>query len=143
MNIDYNIDKIQKISSEIYGSLELLEELKHLSNDELINNKHMVSSAKYNLIVAIEGMIDLCNHVISVNGWGAPVDYADAFAILCNKGAFDKDSLELYVKMTRFRNRLVHIYWEVDSNYLQEILHSHLDDIKKFLKQFNIFIGIV
>ena len=50
MNIDYNIDKIQKISSEIYGSLELLEELKQLSKDELNIDRHMISSAKYNLI---------------------------------------------------------------------------------------------
>jgi uncharacterized protein YutE (UPF0331/DUF86 family) len=43
--------------------------------------------------------------------------------------------------MTRFRNRLVHIYWEVDDNELYQILQTRLDDFRQFLNKLGVFIG--
>ena len=34
--------------------------------------------------------------------------------------------------MARLRNRLVHLYWEVDDEILYEILTSELDDFDRF-----------
>ncbi len=41
--------------------------------------------------------------------------------------------------MARFRNRLVHIYWDVNISELYEILQSRLPDIRRFLKEFGTF----
>ena len=35
--------------------------------------------------------------------------------------------------MAKFRNRLVHLYWELDDRQLYDILQNRLDDFKKFL----------
>jgi uncharacterized protein YutE (UPF0331/DUF86 family) len=42
--------------------------------------------------------------------------------------------------MARFRNRLVHIYWEVDNSELYSFLETHLQDIREFLKKFGAFV---
>jgi uncharacterized protein YutE (UPF0331/DUF86 family) len=42
--------------------------------------------------------------------------------------------------MARFRNRLVHLYWEVDDRQLQDILQSRLDDFKSFLDSISHFL---
>jgi len=44
--------------------------------------------------------------------------------------------------MIRFRNRLVHIYWDIDDNEMFRILREHLADIPHFLKEFGAYIGL-
>lgn len=138
--MEFNIDKIRKITSEILGSLERLEELKNMPKDEFLSDQHKIGSAKYCFIVAIEGMIDLCNHIIARNGYRTPEDYADTFRVMAEKEAFDKDFTDTLIRIARFRNRLVHIYWEVDSNELYRIMQERLQDIRTFLKRYGNFI---
>ena len=75
--MEFNPDRVRKISSEILIALERLEELRRLPKERFLSDPHMIGSAKYNFIVAIEGIIDLCNHVIAKNGFRTPEDYAD------------------------------------------------------------------
>lgn len=42
--------------------------------------------------------------------------------------------------MAKFRNRLVHIYWEVDDAVVYEILREDIDDIEKFMHNFAEFL---
>lgn len=140
--MEFNPDKVRRITSEIMTALELLEELKSMSKEEFFSDTHKIGSAKYNLIIAIEGAIDLCNHIISKNAFRTPEDYADTFRVLAEKGAFDEKFTDALIQMARFRNRLVHIYWEVDNNELHRIIQSRLKDINKFLKKIGAFIGL-
>lgn len=142
MALEFNKDKVRKITSEILSAVERLEDLGKLDRDNFLSDQHKIGSAKYNLIVAIEGIIDLCNHIIAKNGFRTPEDYADTFRVLAERGAFDEEYNNVLIQMARFRNRLVHIYWEVDNNELYRIIQTHLKDIKDFLKRFGIFIGI-
>ncbi len=139
--MEFNADKIRKITSEIHSSLERLEELRRLPKDAFFSDPHKISSAKYNFIVAIEGAVDLCNHVIAKNAFRTPEDYADTFKVMRERGAFDAAFTENLVRMARFRNRLVHIYWEVDNDELYNILQSRIEDIRQFLTKFGAFIG--
>ncbi len=140
--MEFNPDKVRKITSEILIALERLGELQRLPKEDFFSDPHKLGSAKYNFIVAIEGIIDLCNHVIAKNGFRTPEDYADTFRVIAERGAFDAEYTLTLTQMARFRNRLVHIYWEVDDNELYRIIQSHLRDIREFLKKFGSFIGV-
>ena len=94
------------------------------------------------MIVAIEGAVDLCNHVISKNGFRTPEDYTDTFMVMKEKGAFDERFTSSLIQMVRFRNRLVHIYWDVDDAELYRIIQTNLQDIRQFLKEFGGVIGL-
>jgi uncharacterized protein YutE (UPF0331/DUF86 family) len=83
----------------------------------------------------------MCNHVISRNGYRVPEDYGDTFKVMEEVGAFDTDFSEELKNMAKFRNRLVHLYWEVDDSQLFDILQSRLDDFKKFLDSMAEFLG--
>jgi uncharacterized protein YutE (UPF0331/DUF86 family) len=139
--LKYNRDKVVKIVAEISSALERLEDIGKLSFPEFVKDPHKIGSAKYQFIVAIEGMIDLCNHVIAQNAYKAPEDYADAFRILAERGAFDEQFTDTLILMSRFRNRLVHIYWEVDDAELYRIIQENLNDVRIFLNRFGAFIG--
>ena len=132
----YNLNKVQKILSEIIGALENLKDLQQLNKKEFISNSHMLGSCKYYFIVTIEGIIDLCNHLIAQNRYRTPKDYADTFQVLFEQGLFDEQFTNTLKKMARFRNRLIHLYWEVDKEELYQILQTHLGDVELFLEKF-------
>jgi len=122
--------------SEIIGALENLKDLQQLNKKEFISNSHMLGSCKYYFIVTIEGIIDLCNHLIAQNRYRTPKDYADTFQVLFEQGLFDEQFTNTLKKMARFRNRLIHLYWEVDKEELYQILQTHLGDVELFLEKF-------
>lgn len=133
LNLKYNQDRLSKLVGEVEKALKNLEDLASLSKSEFLKDVHKISSAKYNFTVAIEGIVDICNHLISQNKLRAPEDYADTFKVMEESGSFNKDFAETLIKMVRFRNRLVHLYWEVDDATVYDILAAQRSDIKRFL----------
>ena len=133
LELKFDKDKITKLSSEISTALIRLHELSELEKKVFLSDPHKVGSAKYFLIVAIEGSIDMCNHLISMNKLRAPDDYADAFRILGEIGMLSEDFVRKLIEMARFRNRLVHIYWNVDNELIYTIICEDIDDIEKFI----------
>jgi uncharacterized protein YutE (UPF0331/DUF86 family) len=133
---------VRKITSEVLSALQRLEELGKLSGAEFAADPHKVGSAKYNLIVAIEGTVDLSNHIISKNGFRTPEDYADTFRVMEEKGVFDAEFTGSLIQMARFRNRLVHIYWDIDDAGIYRIIQTRLQDIRRFLREIGNFLGI-
>ena len=124
------------------SALQRLEDLGRIPEAEFVTDPHKVGSAKYSLIVAIEGTVDLSNHVISKNGFRTPEDYADTFRVMEENGVFDADFTGALIQMARFRNRLVHIYWDIDDAEIYRIILTRLQDIRRFLKEIGNFLGI-
>ena len=138
----FNPDRIARMISSIKVAVRHLADLGRLEEREFLNDIHKIASAKYNLIVAIEAAIDVANHIISQNGFRAPRDYADAFTVLWENGVVDKDFVKQLKNMAKFRNRLVHIYWEVDDKQVFKIVQAELDDFVKFIKSVSLFLGL-
>jgi len=132
--LEYDEEKVTRLMSEATNALEALYELSSIPKGEFLKNKHYVSSAKYNLLVAIEACIDIAYHLISKNKMRLPKDYADSFRVLSERKIIDDDLTRRLILMARFRNRLVHIYWEVDDEFIYEILKNNLSDIEEFME---------
>ncbi len=133
--------KMVKLVSELRKSVARLTDIAKLPQDEFLNDPDKIGSTKYHFIVAIESSIDMCNHIISRNGYRVPEDYGDTFRVMGEVGALDTDFSDDLRNMAKFRNRLVHLYWEVDDQQLYEILQNRLVDFKKFLDSLASFLG--
>ena len=129
----YNQEKMVKLVSELRKSVARLKSISQLSYAEFFKDPDKIGSSKYHFIVAIECCIDMCNHIIARNGYRVPDDYGDTFIAMSEAGAFDTNFAEELRNMAKFRNRLVHLYWELDDRQLYDILQNRLDDFKKFL----------
>jgi len=140
--VEFNEDKVRKIISEVISALSRLEDLRSLPEKDFLTDTHKIGSAKYSMIVAIEGAADLCNHIIAKNGFRTAEDYADTFQVMKEQGAFDEEFTNSLIQMARFRNRLVHIYWDINDKELFRIIQDRLENIKRFLKEYGNFIGI-
>ena len=137
----FDQEKMVKLVSEFRRSVARLQKLKKLGQEQFLSDPDKIGSAKYHFIVAIESSIDMCNHIISRNGYRVPEDYADTFKVLEGEGAFDAGFTEELVKMAKFRNRLVHLYWQVDDSRIYKILEENLGDLEKFLKSIAKFLN--
>lgn len=138
----YNADKIAKLISEMRKASERLQLLSSTDKNQFLDNRDKIDSAKYNFIIAIESAIDICNHIISQNGYRIPEDYGDAFKVLFEQGAFNKEFLKNLNAMAKFRNRLVHIYWELDNEQIYDYLQINLKDFKNFLNNISEFLQL-
>ncbi|MBI5047367.1 MAG: DUF86 domain-containing protein [Deltaproteobacteria bacterium] len=130
-----NIDKIGTLTGEIKTALKSLESYSLLSEKEAVDNPTVLGSIKYNLIVAIQGCIDIGSHIVAKEYARAPEDYGDCFKVLKEVKVIDEPLSGKLVKMARFRNLLVHLYWEVDNRRVYEIIRNDLADIEDFLKK--------
>lgn len=137
----YNRDKIGKIAFQFRNALKNLERLSGLEKENFLGDPDRVSSAKYNFLVAIEAVIDICNHIIARNSMRPPEDYADTFRVMQEAGVFDEEFTVRLIQMAKFRNRLVHIYWEVDEDLLSNFLQNNLGDLRNALKRINAFLN--
>ena len=130
----YDQEKMAKLVSEFRKSVSRLQKLKELGQQKFLSDPDKIASAKYHFIVVIESSIDMCNHIISRNGYRVPEDYGDTFRVMSEEGAFDIKFSGQLVKMAKFRNRLVHLYWEIDDTVVYKVLEGNLGDLNKFIK---------
>lgn len=67
-----------------------------------------------------------------------PQTYADCFRILQTQKVISNQLAQKLINMAKFRNLLVHLYWDVNDKKIYEILQSELDDFNEFVKQISI-----
>jgi uncharacterized protein YutE (UPF0331/DUF86 family) len=82
---------------------------------------------------AIEGCIEIASHIVSADRLGAPSDYAHLFSLLEENRVIPSDVAEAMRQMAKFRNRIVHLYWDVDLDLVYEYLTSRLGDFDSYL----------
>ncbi len=138
--LQYNRDKISKLIFQMRKALNRLDAIGKIEKEAFLNNPDKIDSTKYNFIVAIESAIDICNHIISQNGFRPPQDYADTFKVLAEQGILEEDFVNNLRNMVKFRNRLVHIYWEIDNEQIYLILKNNIGDLKRFLNKIKDFL---
>ena len=119
-----------------------LEKLKEVPEEVFIEDFEKYDSAKYNLQTAIEAMLDICNHIISRYSYGVPKTNADAFIIMCQNRLLSPEMQSTYMAMARFRNRVVHLYEQIDTRDVYRYVvegtadfDSFIDDITRLLSQ--------
>ena len=88
--------------------------------------------------LAIETCINIGNRIISLEQFKydltPPETYAEVFEKLQKIGLIGENLGNKLKKMAQFRNKLVHIYWEIDDALVYDILQNNLMDIEEFLK---------
>lgn len=131
-----NIDKLYAKFRDIRDSVERLRLFGDISLDEFLKERDKQDIASFRLIVATEAAIDTCLHVAAKVLKEVPEEYAGCFQLLCDHDLIDRELSLRLAKMARFRNLLVHRYWEIDYARMYEIITGpDLDDLEEFIVQ--------
>lgn len=120
--------------SNLRRYVAVLRDLASLPRETFLGNRDKVGNAKYHFVIAIECAIDIANHVIASENYRFPKDNADSFLVLVEAGLVDAGLRDRLRAMARFRNRLVHLYWEVDDPRVWEYLQTSLGDLDAFAR---------
>lgn len=123
---------LNRLFTEMNESLRKLSSLSKLSKDEFLGHYEKIDTAKYNFIVAIEAIIDICNRIISKRELGFPQDYSDVIKLMSQEGVLEGDLVGRLVEMVKFRNMLVHLYWKIENDRLYQYLRENLGDFEAF-----------
>lgn len=127
--MEYDRERVTRLAAEISSALQSLREIGAATEEEFLADPRSIAAAKYHLIVSIEASVDLCTHLISRNRFRAPEDYADTFRVLRENGVLPGDLTDRLINMAKFRNRLVHRYWNVDDTYIYALISHDIADI--------------
>lgn len=129
-----SVEKISRKLIQLDEYLAVLGEISATSSDAFVKDKILVGSAKYYLQVSIEICLDVANHIIAAERFRAPKDYADAFTVLEENHILERILAQKLRQMAKFRNRLVHLYGEVDDAFVYQFLKDDAEDILSFRK---------
>ncbi len=125
-------EKIVRKFIQLDEYIELLKQIRETSIDDFKKDKILIGSAKYYLQVSIECCLDVTNHIIASEHFRAPKDYADSFMVIEEQGFVSPEYGQRLRQMAKFRNRLVHLYGEIDDTYVYEFMKNDLADIENF-----------
>jgi uncharacterized protein YutE (UPF0331/DUF86 family) len=128
-------EKIRSKIQTIERNTVKLKELGKYNLEDFLSDFRNVEAAKHLLQVNVEAMIDIANHIAARNRWKTPATSSEAFALLEQNGYLSTDDLNIFNKMAKFRNRVVHLYYEVDDNEIHKIIQENLDDFGLFIKR--------
>jgi len=130
---ELNIERLKTLSEEVRKASDSLSEYARLPEKEILSNKTTLNAVKYNFIVAIQAVIDICHHIVARLAGKVPDEYGECFLILREMGYIDQDYAIKLKSMAGFRNILVHLYHEVDDRRVIKHLKEDLKVIDDFL----------
>jgi len=128
-------DKISRKLIQLDEYLGFLDKISSRTESVFVKDKILVGSAKYYLQGSIECCLDIANHIIASERLRAPKDYADSFSILGENNILEASLVSKLRQMAKFRNRLVHLYGDIDDRFVYDFIKYDIDDIKVFQKE--------
>ena len=81
----------------------------------------------------IEAMLDIGSHIVAREGYGIPHTYDNVITLLAGNDVFTTEQAGIYVNMVGFRNRIVHLYDEVEPEIVYELITKSLGDFRDFM----------
>lgn len=136
VTVDERIKEHLKLLNRYYL---LLVGAKDADRENYLKDAILQGSTERFLHLAIESCLNVGNRLLSLAQFEKPVrtpeTYADIFREMESLGVIDRPFAERLVKMAKFRNRLVHLYWELDNEIIYDFMQTHLGDFKLFEKK--------
>lgn len=129
-----NVRDIQAKIAVIIDNVEKIDDLKRraATYNEFVSDYLLVDSTLRRLQTSIEALFDIGGFIISALGLKPATSNSDIIDILTEAGLIAEDRAAVYKEMSRFRNRIVHIYNHVDTEEVYRILMHDSGDINNF-----------
>ena len=128
-----DLDNLASIIENLWGHLEKLTTLSALAEEAFLRDFTNVESTKHLLQVSIECCLDIAHHIVADEGYRTPTDYYDTFTVLHENGILPESFMPTLRQMVSFRNRVVHLYWDVDDEMVHRILQENLGDFETYI----------
>jgi uncharacterized protein YutE (UPF0331/DUF86 family) len=137
-----NAELIRTKATAIRRNIERITRLASLPDEQFWSDERNIETLKLWLIELVQDAADLCNHLAARLAHQVPLSYPECFEVLGDEGILEKSLADSLRAMARFRNLLVHRYWDVDDQRVLQIARTQLGDLEQFLEAVGRVTGI-
>lgn len=124
-------EDIQSKIDVIVENLNKLSTFREMTYEDFISDFRNIDASLYILQTSIQALLDIGSYIIANLGLKMPNTNAEIIEILSDAGHIPKEKVKAYADMSKFRNRIVHLYNHIDTKMLYDILANELVDIKE------------
>jgi len=128
-----NHELVKARASDIRACLVKLRTYAALPDDAFFADERNLFTVQHLLLIAIEAAAGLCNHLVAHTARVSPATYAECFDGLESVGMIDAELRTRLAAMVRFRNLLVHRYWDIDPHRVLDYTRHNLADFEDYL----------
>ena len=136
-----NLQVVSNRTREIRAALQKLQQYTALPDEEFFADERNLYTVEHLLLIAIEAAATLCNHILAKTAKRAPVSYGECFGGLQLVHDLDDQLAAKLIQMARFRNLLVHRYWDVDPLKVLMYARHSSGDFEAYLKVIGEIVG--
>lgn len=133
MNVDS--ERLQAKLNDITRSIARLKSFQSMERRFFLEDEDSQDIARSRLLTAIEAALNICYHVAAKRLQCVPQEYAQCFLLLGENNLIPKNLAHRLAVMARFRNRLVHLYWDIDYAQVYDIIKDDLGDLESFVHE--------
>jgi uncharacterized protein YutE (UPF0331/DUF86 family) len=137
-----NAELIRTKATAIRRNIERITRLASLPDEQFWSDERNIETLKLWLIELVQDAADLCNHLAARLAHQVPLSYPECFEVLGDEGILEKSLADSLRTLARFRNLLVHRYWDVDDQRVLQIARTQLGDLEQFLEAVGRVTGI-
>jgi uncharacterized protein YutE (UPF0331/DUF86 family) len=112
--------------------LDQVSEYRNITVEEYRKDWKTQRIVERTLQLAIEVCLDIANHVIADRRLRVPATHAETFTVLAEAGLLDSAQRDAMIRMSGFRNLIVHEYARIDPDMVLRTLREHLGDFTRF-----------
>jgi uncharacterized protein YutE (UPF0331/DUF86 family) len=136
-----NVELVRARMGEIRESVGKIRSYTALSDEEFFADERNIYTVSHLLLVSIEAVAVICNHLLARLAKKAPANYGECFEGLRELGILDEALTRRLIGMARFRNILVHRYGDVDPQRVLRYARENLGDFEAYNEQIAQFIA--
>jgi len=118
---------------QIRQSLARIKTRSPLNLNEFLNDADAQDVVVLNFQNAIQGCIDLADHIIADQEWAMPGSFSEAIDTLAEHDVILQADAETYKSMIRFRNLTVHAYAKIDYRQVYDVMQNGPKDIERYM----------
>jgi len=141
MKPTFNLEMLNERTREVKGSIEKIRSYTAVPDKDFFADERNLYTIEHLLLICVESVATICSHLMAKLARKSSASYGECFQGLQELGILDDELLERLIRMARFRNLLVHRYWEVDSKRILQYARENLGDFEAFLEQVGKFVG--
>ncbi len=127
-----DLKRIEAKLQFIEDNLALIRQLGGYPEVEFVADIRNVYTSVHALQISIEALLDIFSHIVARLHLGAPSNDREMLDLLLQKGLISDAHAQRYFQMSKFRNKVVHGYMDVDPGQVYAMLQQDLDDFQLF-----------
>ena len=128
-----NRELIKERAGDIQRNIAKIRRYAALPDVEFFADERNLLAVLHLLLITIEATGRICTHLLAREAARSPASFAECMEGLGELGIVDAALSARLVQMARFRNLIVHRYWETDPTRVLTYARENLGDFEAYL----------